>query len=357
MNILVLQLLVVTMAGWVNRGQQQVIDYLVEENRVLRQQLGGRRLQLTDSQRRRLAVRAEVLGRKVLAGIACIVTPDTLLRWYRKLVAAKYDGSRRRGPGRPPTAAKLARLVVKMARENPGWGYTRIRGAMHNLKYEIGRSTIKRILADHGIDPAPERGKRMPWKTFLKAHWGAIAATDFFTVEVFTSHGLVRYAVLFIIDLETRRVHIAGLVHEPYGAWMAQIARNLTDPVDGFLRGKRRLIHDRDPLFTTQFAQILGTAGVTTVKLPARSPNLNAYAERFVRSIRTECLRHVIPLGERHLRMLVREYIEHYHVERNHQGLGNELLEQLPANSNGDGPVRCRKRLGGMLRYYYRNAA
>ena len=129
MNALVLQLLVNTMAGWVNRGQQQVIDYLMEENRILREQLHGRRLRLTDAQRRRLAVRAQVLGRKALVGIACIVTPDTLLRWYRKLVARKYDGSRRRGPSRPTTAASLARLVVRMSVENPTWGYTRIRGA------------------------------------------------------------------------------------------------------------------------------------------------------------------------------------------------------------------------------------
>jgi putative transposase len=276
MNVLVLQLLVSTMAGWVNRDQQQVIDYLVEENRVLRGQLHGRRLRLTDAQRRRLAVLAQALGREALAGIARIVTPDTLLRWYRRLVARKYDGSRRRGPGRPATAATLARLVVRMSLENLTWGYTRIRGAMRNLGHDLSRSTIRRILADAGIEPAPERSKRTPWKSFLRAHWGAIAATDFFTVEVLALHGLVRYAVLFVIDLETRRVHIAGIVHEAYGAWTAQIARNLTDAVDGFLQGKRYLIHDRDPLFTDQFAEILGTAGVKTVKLPAKSPNLNA---------------------------------------------------------------------------------
>jgi len=217
MNNLVLQLCVHAMAGWINRGQQQVIEYLVEENRVLREQLGGRRLRLTDAQRRRLAIRAEALGRKALMGVACIVTPDTLLRWYRSLVARKYDGSRRRGPGRPPTQAALARLVVRMASSNPGWGYTRIRGALRNLGHELGRSTIKRILADAGIEPDPERSKRTPWATFLKAHWGAIAATDFFTVEVLTMHGLVRYSVLFAIDLKTRCVHLAGIAHDPYG--------------------------------------------------------------------------------------------------------------------------------------------
>ena len=355
MHAIALQLKATTLAAWINRGQQLIIDYLVDENRVLREQLQDRRIRLTDAQRRRLAVRAEALGRKALAGIACIVTPDTLLRWYRLLVARKYDGSRHRGPGRRVTPAELAQLVVKMAEQNPSWGYTRIRGALQNLGHELGRSTIKRILDEHGIDPAPERGTRTPWATFLEAHWGAIAATDFFTVEVLTRSGLVRYAVLFVIELETRRVHIAGLVQQPYGAWVEQIARNLTDAAGGFLRDARYLIHDRDPLYTEHFREILRAAGVRAVKLPARSPNLNAYAERFVRSIRQECLRRVIPLGEQHLREIVAEYVEHYHLERNHQGLDNELLTPLPANANG--PLACRERLGGTLRYYYRAAA
>jgi transposase InsO family protein len=258
------------------------------------------------------------------------------------------------------TASALAQLVARIARENPTWGYTRIRGALCNLGHEIGRSTIKRILDDHGIEPAPERSKRTPWATFLKAHWGAIAAADFFTVEVLTTRGLVRHAVLFVIDLKTRRVHIAGIVHEPYGAWMTQIARNLTDAVDGFLAGSSYLIHDRDPLFTQQFRNLLSASGVEAVRLPARSPNLNAYAERFVRSIKSECLRRVIPLSERHLRMLVAEYVEHYHRERNHQGLDNLLLEHVEqgaANENSSALIRCRERLGGTLKYYYRDAA
>jgi putative transposase len=223
-----------------------------------------------------------------------------------------------------------------------------------------GRSTIKRILDDYGIEPAPERGRRTPWASFLKAHWGAIAAADFFSVEVLTPRGLVRYAVLFVIDLKTRRVHIAGIVHESYGAWMTQIARNLTDVVDGFLRGSSYLIHDRDPLFTRQFRSLLSASGVEAVRLPARSPNLNAYAERFVRSIKSECLRRVIPLGEQHLRWLVTEYVEHYHRERNHQGLDNMLIdrvEQGAANQNSRAPIKYRERLGGTLRYYYRDAA
>ena len=276
--------MILIFAGWVNRSQQDVIEYLQEENRVLREQLGGKRLLFTDLQRRRLAAKAKVIGRKGLFEISSLVTPDTLLRWYRRLIAKKYDGSENRTVGRPKTAIEIEELIVQMARQNRTWGYTRIRGALYNLGHEIGRNTIKRILFGNGLDPAPLRGKAMSWETFLKAHWGAIAATDFFSVEVLTRAGLVRYFVLFFIDLKTRRVEIAGIVRQPDGEWMKQVARNLTDSDSGFLNGTRYLIDDRDPIFTEAFREILKPSGVKAVKLPARSPNLNAYAERFVLS-------------------------------------------------------------------------
>ena len=351
-----LHFVLLTLAGWVNRHQEDVIEYLKEENRVLREKLGPKRIRFTDKERRRLAIKAKVLGRKALGGIACIVAPDTLLRWYRQLVAQKYDSSKRRGPGRPRIKEVIRDLIIRMATDNPGWGYTRIKGALRNLDYRVGRTTIKRILAENGIDPAPVRSKGMPWSTFLEVHFGAIAATDFFTVEVLTLFGLVRYYVLFVIDLKTRRVEIAGIVHQPYGAWMKQVARNLTDPFDGFLVGTKYLIHDRDPLFTMDFREILKASGVKTVKLPANSPDLNAYAERFVLSIKTECLNRVIPLGENHLRELVQEYVRHYHLERNHQGLDNELITPLRNEVDPNSEVKCRSRLGGMLNYYYREA-
>ena len=188
-----LQFLVLTFAGWVNRHQDDLIAYLREENRVLREQLGPRPLRLTDAQRRRLAVRGKKLGRRVLTQVAGIVTPDTILRWHRKLIAKTYDGSACCGRGRPMTRSEIAALVVRMAVENPQWGYTRIRGALSNLGHEIARTTVKRILHDHGIDPAPERSRRIPWKTFLQAHWESLAACDLFTVEVLTLAGLRRY--------------------------------------------------------------------------------------------------------------------------------------------------------------------
>jgi len=352
-----LQFLLMVMAGWVNRRQLEIMDYLKEENRVLREQLGGRRLKFTDDQRRRLAAKGQILGRRLLDELAGLVTPETILRWYRELIAKKYDGSSRRGTGRPGTRHTVQELVIKFASENPGWGYTRIRGALRNLGHALGRNTIKRILVEHGLDPAPTRGKRMPWKTFLKAHLGVIAATDFFAVEVLTLTGLVRYFVLFVIDLETRRVQIAGIVRHPHGLWMEQVARNLTDHVDGCLKGMRYLIHDRDPLFTDEFRHILRSAGVKSLKLPAQSPDLNAYAERFVLSIRSECLNKLVPLGERHLRLAVIEFVEHYHLERNHQGLENQLIMKAARPANDSSPVVRRERLGGLLNFYHRRAA
>ena len=219
-----LHFLILTVAGWVHRRQADVIDYLREENRVLRAQLGPRPLRLTDAQRRRLAVRGQKLGRRVLAEVASFVTPDTILRWYRRLIARKYDGSARRTPGRQATPRDVADLVVRMAVENPRWGYSRIRGALSNLGHTISRNTVKRILHDHGIDPAPERARRTPWQAFLQAHWDGLAACDFFTVEVLTLAGLRRYLVFFVIALPTRRVTIAGIDPRPDGAWMEQMA-------------------------------------------------------------------------------------------------------------------------------------
>jgi putative transposase len=357
MSSLPLQFLLLTVAGWMTRDQRLVTEYLLAENAVLRQQLGDKRIPYTNAQRRRLATAAKKLGRKALSKLDTLVTPDTLLRWYHRLVAQKYDGTGRRGPNKPRRTADVVELVLRMAHENSGWGYTRIRGALSNLGHDIGRNTIKRILLDAGIDPAPERSKRTSWSAFLRAHWGAIAAMDFYTVEAITLAGLVRYHVLFVIDLASRRVEIAGIVHQPHEAWMLQAARNLTDAIDGFLLGKRYLIMDRDPLFTSAFRTMLADSGVQSVRLPSRSPNLNAYAERFVRSVRDECLSKVIPLGGKHLRELLREYGAHYHGERNHQGIDNALIDPSNDNSTMTGRVIRRKRIGGMLNFYHRAAA
>jgi putative transposase len=216
---------VIVLAAWMNQRQQNVIEYLREENRILREQLGDRRLRFNDDQRCRLAVRAKGLGRKVLMEIATLVTPATLLAWHRKLIAQKYDGSARRKLGRPVTKKDLAALVVRMAEENHDWGYRRIQGALSDLGHECARSTIADILRRHGIEPAPERNRKTTWTEFLKRHWELIVSADFFTAEIWTAKGLTRYLVLFFIDLSTRKMEIAGIASRANGLWMSQVDR------------------------------------------------------------------------------------------------------------------------------------
>ena len=244
-----------------------------------------------------------------------------------------------------------------MAQENRDWGYRRIEGALSNLGHDVARSTIADILERHGIEPAPERNRKTTWKEFLTRHWELIVADDFFTIEVWTRRGLQRFMVLFFIEVSTRKVEIGGIAAAANGPWMAQVGRNLTDAVDGILAGKRYLIHDRDPLFTAEFLSMLEASGIESVKLPPRSPNLNAFAERFVRSIKESCLDRLILFGESSLRTAIHEFLEHYHHERNHQGLGNRLIMPEKDLSGTSGKLRRRERLGGMLNYYHRTAA
>jgi putative transposase len=239
-----------------------------------------------------------------------------------------------------------------MAEENRGWGYRRIQGALSNLGHKLARSTIADMLRC-GIKPAPERSRKTTWKEFLTQHWELIAAADFFTVEVWTARGLKRFLIPFFIDLSTRKIEIAGIASCANGWWMSQIGRPVTDAVDGILHGKRYLIQDRDPLFTTEFQHILASVGVTSVKLPPQSPRLNAYAERYIEKA---CLHRWILFGENSLRQAIREFMAHCHRERNHQGLGNRLILS-DWSSDTSGTVRRRERLGGLLNYNYRAAA
>jgi len=356
---MILQILIAIVAGWLQRHQQHVITYRIEENHVLKAQLGGRRLRLTDTERRRLAALAHPLGRTRLKAVATLATPDTLMRWYKQLMAQKFDGSKRRTQlGRPPVAEEIERLAVQMAEEHPSWGYRRIQGALANLGHRIDAITVRNILRRHHMDPAPQRRKAgMSWAPFLTLHWEVLAAPDFFTVEVATWHGLVTYDVLVVMELTTRRVEIAGITPHPTAAFMQQCARQLTDPFEGFLVGKRYLIHDRDTKCTQAFDGLLKASGVEPIVLPPRSPNLNAHCERFVRSIKEEVLEQIVMLGERALYSTMHQYLSYYHAERNHQGLGNQLIAPEPGIGSHSGEVRRRDRVGGLLSYYYRNAA
>jgi transposase InsO family protein len=248
---------------------------------------------------------------------------------------------------------ELHALILRMAEENPTWGYTRIRGALKNLGHRVGRSTIARVLKVHGISPVP--GRPTSWQTFLRAHWGAIAGADFFTTEVWTWRGLVIYYTVFVIDLASRRVHIVGSTRHPNELFMRQVVRTLTAADEGILIRHRVLICDRDAKWSAPVRQRLGEAGFQVVQTPFQAPNANAYAERFVRSIKHECLNRLIPLGERHLRRTIMEFVEHYHHERNHQGLHNELIDGEAAVESS-GRIRRHQRLGGVLNYYARAA-
>jgi hypothetical protein len=302
-------------------------EYLVAENRMLKAHIRGRLL-LSDGEKATLAEIAKRVGRKALAQIARVAKPDTILAWYRNLIAQKFDGAKQRG-------------------------------ALANLRHSISDQTVGNILRRRGVPPASERGKSTTWKDFIRSHMSVLAGTDFFTAEVLTWRGLVTYYVLFFIHLDTRRVWIAGITEHPDSAWMEQMGRNVTSEGWGFLQDRRYLLHDRDAKFSDSFRDTVKAGGVKPLKLPARSPNLNSFAERWVRSVKEECLSKLVLFGEGSLRRAVGEYVTHFLEERNHQGKGNVLLfprkEEIIGSSTGR--VRCKERLGGLLKYYHREAA
>jgi transposase InsO family protein len=345
--------------GLVNQELLLQNEYLTAENRILRAHLPTR-LRLTDPERSTLAEIGKRLGRKALKEVARVAKPDTILDWYRRLIAHKFDGSKHRSyPGRPRVCREVTDLIVQMARENSGWGYDRIVGAIANLGHVVSDQTVGNILRRYGIAPAPKRSQSTTWKQFIAAHMEVLAGTDFFTVEVLTWRGLVTYYVLFFLHLETRRVTLAGLTRHPTEEWMTQIARNAIDEQSGCLRQHRYVLHDRDTMFCAEFRETLATSGVKCLRLPPRSPNLNAFSERWVRSVKSECLSKLILFGESSLRRALANFCEHYHTERNHQGRDNQLLFPRSALPQlfGQGTVRCDERLGGLLKYYRREAA
>jgi putative transposase len=214
-------------------------EYLAAENRVLRAHLPAR-LRLSDPERSTLAEIGKRLGRKTLAEVARVAKPDTILAWYRRLIASKFDGSKHRSyPGRPRIDPEIEALIVQMARENSGWGYDRVVGALANLGHRVSDQTVGNVLPRHGIDPAPKRSQNTTWKEFIESHMAVLAGIDFFTVEVLTWRGRVTYYVLSFIHLESRRISLAGIPRHPDEAWMQQMARNATDESWGYLEHRR----------------------------------------------------------------------------------------------------------------------
>ncbi len=350
-------ILLAALCGTVNERQQQIIQFQNAQIEALLKKLGKKRLLLDDDQRRLLAVKGHAIGRKALLELTTIVTPDTILRWHRMLVARKFDSSDKRKPGRPRIRQEIVDAIVRFATENPTWGYDRIQGALKNVGYHIADSTIANVLKADGIEPAPDRQRTPAWSTFLKAHWDSIFATDFTTVEVWTRNGLVTFYVLAVMHLKTRRVHIAGITPSPNATWMKQACRNLTDCEDGFLKDASHLIVDRDTSFIAMRDFIDQYTDTKVVLLPLKSPNLNAYMERWFRSLKSECLSRMIFFGRKSLENAVREYVQHYYGERNHQGLSNHLIDPSDNVNAVAGKIECRERLGGLLKYYHRRAA
>jgi putative transposase len=334
-------------------------EYLITENRVLRSQIKGR-LRLSNPERIQLAEIGKRLGRKALAEVAQIVRPETILGWHRKLIAKKFDGSKQRArPAPADSTGDIETLILRLARENRNWGYRRIVGALANLGHEVSHQTVANVLARNGLPPAPERGKQMLWREFIRSHLEVLAAVDFFTVEVWTKAGLMTYYVLTFMRVASRNVYIAGITISPDCCWMQQMARNVTMASVGFLNGCKYLLHDRDAKFWAGFDAIFEAVGIEVLRLPPRSPNLNAHLERWNRSIKEECLSKLILFGERSLRHVLTEYAAHFHREGNHQGRGSVILLPTPEDRIGEtnGTICTRERLGGVLKFYHRAAA
>jgi putative transposase len=312
--------------GSVNQELLLRNEYLAAEIRILRTKLPTR-LRLSDSERITLAEIGKRHGRKAFQKVACAAKPDTILTWYRRLIAKKCDGSKHRQyPGRPLVSPEIEALVIRMVRESSGWGYDRIVGALTNLGCPVSDQTVKNILRRHGVAPTPKRSQVTSWKDFLAAHMNVLAGCDFFTVEVLSWRGLVTYFVLFFLNPESRRVHIAGITRHPDQEWMEQIGRGSTQETWGYLHPCRYVVHDRDTKFCASYRSALAAGGVKTIPLPAKSPNLNAFAERWVRSVKQECLSKLILFGEGPLSRMLAEYSRQYHSERNDQEKGNGLF-------------------------------
>ncbi len=351
--------LVTYLAYCIDKELYKAIDYLREQVRVLveQQEKQKKRILLTNSQRMRVAAKGKRLSRKMLERCTVLFTADTIIGWYNKLIAEKYDGSKNRtSPGRPKLNSEIVHLVIRFKEENPRWGYKKITDQIIYLNYKISKTSVKNILIENGYNPEPDLTVRSTWHEFVSSHWDVLTACDFFTIELLVGRKLVRCTVFFVIDIASRKVFFAPIKLQPDGEYMKQVARILTDYDDGFLRGKRYLIHDRDPLFNTAgFYDILNASGTKPVKLPSRSPDLNCYAERFVKSVKFECLTHLILSSVGQLEYALEQYSEYYHHERIHQSL-DRIIEPKHSIDEKSEIVRI-ERLGGLLKSYHRLAA
>jgi len=339
-------------------NMQKMNDYMAEKIRIYEEHLtaltGKKRPELTESDKRRLARKGKELNDFLLKSVEPTWAPGTIRNWYNQLVGAKYDstGANQKKRGRKPISQEIVGEVLLLAEHNPDWGYDRIAGTMRYLGYDVSASTVRNILDAHGIIPDPEHKLRGDWQLFIDSQQYVTASVDFAQVEMLKPQGLVRESLLFAMDIGSREVSLGGITHDPDGNWTTQIARNMCDMTDGFMLGKKFLIHDRDTLFHHRFDKVFESIGVKIIKLPPFTPQMNTRMENFIRAIKTECLDKMIFTSETQLRIAVREYLEYWNHYRPHAGLGGNMVKPYPQDMNA--PIREVTFLGGLLHGYRR---
>ncbi len=343
-----------------NQRYLDIIEFLNEETRVLREIIDKKVIPLTNQQRRRLAAKFVELDKKLAEQQELLVTPDTILKWYRLLICQKWDHSNKVNQrGRPLLEQEIVNKVIELLKENPNWGDESVSNRLRNLKIILSPSSVGNIRRTHGIPPAPERQKTGSWERFLAAMWPMLAAMDFTTVEILdpVTNELTTMYLLFAMHLDTREVQFVGMTENPHEEWMLNQARKLTDPIDGFLINKTHMIIDNDTIFGEAFQEALNWDGPKCVRTCIKTPNMNANMERFFRTFKEEALTWTIPRSEWHLRWIIKEHLAYYHEERNHQGIDGEIINPGDEVGQSEGNIVCKERLGGNLRYYYREVA
>ena len=342
-------------------------EYLRLENKVLKSRLPGR-IRFTDDERRSLVDAALAMGRKLMEIVVNIVKPTTILAWQRRLERAKWDYSerRKRKPGRPRTSGNVEELICQIARENV-WGYKKIQGELKKLGIEISKTTVANILRRNGLPPSPDH-QGLTWREFLSRHADVFLCADLLTQEIWTLKGLQRAFVFFVLHLRTRRILFVHATFSPNAEWLKQQARHVLWECDEYGVKPRFFLHDNDRCYSEGFDILLKNTGLEPVRTPYEAPNANAVAERWIRSLREECLNHLIIFGLDRLQYVLDKYKDFFNQHRPHQGIGNCIPEQVghpmgdkaqdvDSNSVHTGDIRCHEFLGGLLKSYIRRAA